>query len=336
MAVRDAPFEQDEGCSLKAALRRAYRPLSAAVRSVSPFVGAALLRSSFVRPLMNEAYEKGDARFRHIFAALFSGASVRQPFEWQCNWGPRVLKMPVIPAHPRSWNAALVWHWEGYATIRRLYESYAYRFPGGVFFDIGANDGTHTYPLAVRGYRCVSFEPQDSCANYIRLVASANALENITVVRALVTDEQVAEAEFWTSESTWYSSRIREQTERFETAVSDRAPCISIDDYSRQEGVVPTLLKIDVEGWEGHVLRSGINVITHHRPDLLIEIAAGSSEKKEMWELLRGQGYHCVRVGHGHGASSTEVLSAEVFAESHGTFNDDFFFSTRPPQFLLA
>lgn len=321
--------------ALKTLGRQGYRAVSAAVQKAFPPIGTAILRSSSLRRLMNSAYENRGPRFRYAFAVLMSKVAIRKEFEWRCGFGPKALRMPVIPAHPHSWNAALVWHWQGHAAIRRLYETYAAERPEGVLIDIGANDGTHTYPFAVRGYRCVAFEPQESCVDYIRSVASLNDLKNITVVRALVTDEAVAEAEYWTSESTWYSSRIREQTERFESAIPSRAPCISVDEYCRQGNLVPTLVKIDVEGWEAHVIRSAAITLSTSRPDLLVEVAAGSADRPEIWGLLKQYGYFCVRINHEGSAPSQEVASLEAFVERHGTFNDDFFFSVRRPRFLL-
>ncbi|MDJ0835079.1 MAG: FkbM family methyltransferase [Acidobacteriota bacterium] len=50
-----------------------------------------------------------------------------------------------------------------------------------------------------------------------------------------------------------------------------RVPCTSIDDFCREEKVVPAVIKIDVEGVDGEVILGAERTIAAHRPLLFLE-----------------------------------------------------------------
>jgi FkbM family methyltransferase len=312
--------------------RTAWRQaLLGPLRRASPRLGSFLLAHAPLRFLLNEAYERGGASFQHAVDVFFSASRVPCAFVWRCRFGRRELRMPVLPEVQRSWNAALVWRWSGNRSIRRLYELYVESRPAGTFVDVGANDGTHTYPFALHGYRCIAFEPQQSCIDYMRHVCRLNGFSSVEAVTALVTDEPVTEAELWVSESTWFSSRLRGYTERFEAARSVMVRSVSFDAYCRKHGVRPSFVKIDVEGWEWRVLRSAADTIRECLPDLLIEVAADNPDKRAVWELLAGLGYRCMLIAHFTDAPFRRVSSLEDFMEAgRGAFGSDYFFTHQP------
>ena len=149
----------------------------------------------------------------------------------------------------------------------------------------------HTYPFAARGWACVAFEPQESCATYLRETCRLNRFHDVTIERTAVGDRTAPAVEFFVSESTWYSSRDRASVERFEPAERVTVPVVTIDDYCDANGLRPRCLKIDVEGGELAVLRGAIATLTSARPDLFIEFAADEPAKRESWQMLRELGY---------------------------------------------
>lgn len=52
-------------------------------------------------------------------------------------------------------------------------------------------------------------------------------------------------------------------------------PCSTLDRIIEDEGLVPDLVKIDVEGFEDVVLSGAKHMLTVHRPDLVIEVNPG-------------------------------------------------------------
>jgi FkbM family methyltransferase len=257
-----------------------------------------LLQWPFFRKLANQAYERGGEALADLFNLTFDGARIELPFEWRCEFMGRAFVLPVLPTPARSWSAARVWRWSGNRAVRSLYEDYLRARPAGVFFDVGANDGTHTYVFAASGYRCVSFEPQASCVEYIRLVCLRNRFDLVQVEQTLVMAEEAPHVDFFVSPSSWYSSIHADRVARFEAPERIRANALSLDRYCLDRGVHPTLLKIDVEGAEVEVLRGTRGVLREFRPDILVEVATQEPNSRQVWELLVPEGYRCFHVDH--------------------------------------
>lgn len=72
---------------------------------------------------------------------------------------------------------------------------------------------------------------------------------------------------------------------------------VTIDNFLQQTGFAPTLLKIDVEGFEYQVLEGAKSYILNKKPSMIIEIHTSYIERyghtaKQIFEELHGQGYH--------------------------------------------
>ena len=96
---------------------------------------------------------------------------------WRTKVGDAALALPVTAELQRSWSDALLWRWPPVLPMRAFYEWYLNDRSEAVvgdqpplFLDIGANDGMITYPFAAYGWRCIAFEPQDTCLRQIDAV----------------------------------------------------------------------------------------------------------------------------------------------------------------------
>jgi len=195
-----------------------------------------------------------------------------------------------------------------------------------VFFDVGANDGTHTCLFAVSGYRCVCFEPQPSCVEYVRLVCARNQFDRVDVEQTLVMAGEASDVEFFVSRSSWYSSVHAGNVARFETPQQTRADAVSLDRYCLERGVFPTVVKIDVEGAELAVLQGAPRLLRQSRPDLLVEVASEEANKRQVWEILVREGYRCFHVDHlARQRRAIDTLEAFLEAGGHAS-NADFLF----------
>jgi hypothetical protein len=81
-----------------------------------------------------------------------------------------------------------------------------------------------------------------------------------------------------------------------QTETSVEFPSTSIDAYSAASGVSPSLLKIDVEGFEFDVLDGARETLRNHHPRLWLEVhPAFLSEQGRDWrelvELIKLAGY---------------------------------------------
>jgi FkbM family methyltransferase len=149
----------------------------------------------------------------------------------------------------------------------------------------------HACFFAAAQWNCVAFEPQETCVDYMRRIASLNCFTNLLIERCAVGAQEKADVEFFTSESTWYSSLNRQAVEQLEPAHAMRVRMITLDAYCTSHNLVPDCVKIDVEGGELGVLQGARSLIETAKPDLVIEISGDESDRQEIWEQLTPLGY---------------------------------------------
>jgi FkbM family methyltransferase len=171
------------------------------------------------------------------------------------------------------------------------------------FVDIGANVGIYSVLFAVRHQRsnhvkAHAFEPLQRNVQRIEKNKRINSISEKSIEIhdvALSNRQEITEIkhEPWNYGSASLASRqssILKRTERVE--------CKKLDDYSHEISKID-LIKIDVEGWENHVLKGGEEILQRDRPDLIIEIHPEDLEDqnqsiKGLLEHLSEYGYNKV------------------------------------------
>ena len=160
---------------------------------------------------------------------------------------------------------------------------------GMCVYDIGANCGQSTLSLARAvgtSGRVVAFEPVDSV--FANLVANLqlNPFLRVTPVCAAAY-ERKGRLEFLFSHDEATQGRLAdvEPTYAVANAETIMVRAVRLDDYSTEGWPVPQLLKIDVEGGAGAVLRGAQNLIAQHRPAIYIELH-GPEEQRAVGQLL--------------------------------------------------
>jgi FkbM family methyltransferase len=262
-------------------------------------LGTKVLGSRSLRTALNVAYERASPVFADPVNRFWFRSTVTAPFVWRARLPAGVLLVPVLPELQRSWSNALVWKWPPYVHIRRLYEAYMLcRGDDGVLLDVGANDGLHSSLFLLAGWRCTAFEPQPECVAYIRRIAALNGFSRLTVEQCAVGERQASAADFYVSERSWFSSLDRGNVERFETAERISVEMITLDAYCQAHRVVPTCIKIDVEGHELQVLRGSASVLAECKPELVVEVSADPALRTNVWELLAPLGYRAYVATH--------------------------------------
>jgi FkbM family methyltransferase len=275
-------------------------------------VAAGLLRSPSFRRALNSVeemagewvlYPRRDLRVSDLAGFLFHTRDLSAPSSWRCRFAGATFMIPVDPRFPHPapqndpWGPATYWRREENRKIRQFYEAYLRHRTSGTFLDVGANWGNHSYPFAASGYRCICFEPQSICCEFIARVRELNAMHNLTLVGSVVGDRCQADMPFFESEVEAFSSVNEQHVESFKLPWRQRTvECVTLDAYCGINNVAPTLIKIDAEGFEWQVARGGIGVLREFKPGLIVEVSAGPDDQHQLWQTLAGEGYRCYAV----------------------------------------
>jgi FkbM family methyltransferase len=125
---------------------------------------------------------------------------------------------------------------------------------GDTFFDVGANIGTITLPVAMTGVECLAFEPAPANAARLAENAELNGLGNVTVIEAAMWSERGTVALRVDGAEGGGRSRVVDAGDRGGEGVVE-VPAATLDLWAGGGAAAPDLLKIDVEGGELEVLR---------------------------------------------------------------------------------
>lgn len=162
---------------------------------------------------------------------------------------------------------------------------------GDVFFDLGANIGTMSIPVATGGATVHAFELLHENATLLAAATEHNRLQNVSIVVGAVWNEStclpIAGHSAWgnvvSSSRTWSAA-------------------ISLDDYLAKRNIGRVdFLKIDVEGAEKQALLGAARLIQRHQPDIVFEsnvLTCGQVgySHRELTALLAGFGYRVYRL----------------------------------------
>jgi len=171
--------------------------------------------------------------------------------------------------------------------------------PGHTFFDIGANIGVFSLLAAkVAGCRVVAFEPHYGSYYFLMRNIILNGVNDRVSAYPLAISDKAAIDALYVSDLTAGKSlnnfgAARPSGEAIENAVVP-LPAVSetLDGFVERTGIVPTHLKIDVDGLEDAVLRSGTQTLGQSGlKAVCVEINDQASETNEVFSLLEGNGF---------------------------------------------
>lgn len=170
-------------------------------------------------------------------------------------------------------------------TAAALY-ALAGRKPHGTFFDVGANIGIYSALLGTSfpDLTIHAFEPFPASCDNLEAIATANGL-HITLHQCAMSDE-IGTAALTISAQSDASNSL--STRRNSGVGTIDVPTTTLDETVRTLGVVPDLIKIDVERHEPAVVRGGIATLTEHRPIVVIELLGSRSEADRALSTRKG------------------------------------------------
>jgi FkbM family methyltransferase len=177
----------------------------------------------------------------------------------------------------------------------------AYLRPGDVFVDVGANIGLFSLiaaPLVGPSGKVIAFEPTGR--TYKRLLNNMrlNAFNNLSTFRLALSDHNGQQPFFASKDGfdAWNSFAQPVAGHSFE---HEEVQCETWDRFALKHDLLGnvTMMKLDVEGWEAHVLAGGKNALSREdAPVLQVEFtdavaAAAGTSCRELYQVLEDLGY---------------------------------------------
>jgi FkbM family methyltransferase len=173
--------------------------------------------------------------------------------------------------------------------------------PGDAFFDVGAHQGWMSLAAAKRvgrRGRVVAFEPSPPLVEILQYHQRVNRMQQIQIVAKAVSDISKRRAPFrLVGEGNSYLNALI-GTSPANAGVSVSAievETVTLNDFCRETGKPPQVIKVDVEGAELLVLRGAEALLRDCRPTLIIAVhptwMPEGQTAEELFSLLRTHRY---------------------------------------------
>lgn len=163
---------------------------------------------------------------------------------------------------------------------------------GDTVLDIGANIGYYALiaseQVGEAGKIC-ALEPIPSNVSLLKKNLSHNDIDNVEVFQ-MACGENSGSKEINLSDKSNLHSFNEIPSAEGETL---EVEVVTVDDFVEKEEV-PDLIRMDVEGYEHHILKGAKSTLTEHNPNLFIEFHPDLMEEQDMEEcigILESAGY---------------------------------------------
>jgi FkbM family methyltransferase len=119
--------------------------------------------------------------------------------------------------------------------------------------------------------RVICFEPASANRNLLLKHASLNGFSNIEVVPSLVGAEPAVAVRFFEMDQPTGMNTVASPKDsgRFRQTTCTQ---VTLDSFCSARGIVPDVVKIDVEGAEIGVLRGAKQLLMKHRPQIFLSV----------------------------------------------------------------
>lgn len=195
--------------------------------------------------------------------------------------------------------------------------------PAWTVVDVGANNGYFTLLAADLGGPAAqvhAFEPNPAVARLLAEGVRLSGASGIAVREAACGDASF-EAPFYPSADPRNSGLSTLEPRLAEGLPRLSVPVVRLDDYCREEGIEPDLVKIDAEGFEDRVIRGMSGLLERGIPRVLICELARDERRPDpsgIVEELAAAGYLAHRIG-----DDGELLALPAFEYENICFVND-------------
>ncbi|MGC1305118.1 MAG: FkbM family methyltransferase [Caulobacteraceae bacterium] len=220
---------------------------------------------------------------------------------------PRQASLKLTPRQRASWLAHLAKAvtQQHHKNLRDLFQPYIPQ--KAVVIDVGAHAGQFSKlfaRLAVDG-AIYAIEPSIYARSILERAVRWNRFANIKIFPVGFSDmpgEATLHTPLTRSGSLGFGRAHFAKTADTTSNISQIVALHTLDDFVKSERIERLdFIKADVEGWEVHVLRGGLETIRQFKPTLYLEVSkewlAGAGETPEaLWQMLKPLGYAASRV----------------------------------------
>jgi FkbM family methyltransferase len=188
-------------------------------------------------------------------------------------------------------------NWESIET--ECYRTFAAELRrGDIVYDVGAHIGTYSVlaaQLIGSSGRLVAYEPMEGTRSFLKLHLRLNGAHESVIVRPFCCGSECREALFYHGPDAVGGDSSLVPMQGFEHT---RVRVVTLDSEVAELGLVPSVLKIDVEGWEWEVLKGATNTLDRYGPCLLVSLhpkalAQLGASPNTVLAWLETRGYTC-------------------------------------------
>ena len=231
--------------------------------------------------------------FQNIFCKIFrnNGTTSSEGF-WEVKFRSSKILMPLRPEKMwLDWDSAvsILGHDQD---VKETYINLLNASLVNVFFDLGANYGTHSLLFLSQGIKTVSFEPNNTLNENFEFLCRLNNFKGRMENVALSNSEGEINLYFPENESwlgTIEAGVASDLNTKHKLSIL-KVPVTTLDKYVLENDIYPDLLKIDTEGNELNVFKGAQTILDKYRPYIIFE-SNTPKDREEIWDLLTRHDY---------------------------------------------
>jgi len=168
--------------------------------------------------------------------------------------------------------------------LREVYYPYLPRHED-IVFDVGAHMGFFTLKVAKQVKEVIAFEPDPQNFKFLLSNIKYNDLSNVKPFNQALGDK---DCDVFLKRGYGYG-----RTRTTESNTGYNVKMKTLDTVVKELGIIPDVIKIDVEGSEIKVLDGAKSTLTRYKPQLIIASYHYSDEWKDIAKILAGIGISC-------------------------------------------
>jgi len=168
-----------------------------------------------------------------------------------------------------------------------------------VVLDIGAHVGFYSLPISkvlALGGLVYAFEPATANFKCFQKHLKYNEVQNVKLFPYLVGEESKEQVDFYERANLvdGMCAKILKKNAHLYNKVSKRQ--VSMDDFCRQNKLIPEVVKIDVEGAELEVMQGAEEILKEHHPLIFLSVhprhlAAQNTSLNDLEQAIANLGY---------------------------------------------